>query len=161
MEKNEEISDILKHTLYSLICVARTKTTDDYAWSTLKKLINELTNNYEFLKFIQIGELNDLQNNIDDINIISTMNKTEFKEVGRAIQDLIDLYKKYLGKKAGYFFIREFKNDLGEKYHSIIKNMGVDLRLIELQNEVYGIESSKYSIKEDSSSNIAYVKKEE
>lgn len=70
-------------------------------------------------------------------------------------------YSMNFGKKAGYFFIREFKEDLGERYHSFIKNMGVDLRLIELQNEVYGIDSSKYTIKEDSSSNIAYVKKED
>jgi len=155
-----ENSDVIKHALFSLINVATPKTSDDYAWSTLKKLLKELIDNYDFLKYIQIGELGSLNNNIGDITALSEINAIEPKEVGRAIQDLIDLYKKYLGKKAGYFFITEFKDDLGSRYHSIIKSMGVDLRLIELQNELYGLDSSKYKIRDDGSANIAYIKKE-
>ena len=154
-------SDIMKRTLYSLVTVAITKTSDDYAWSTIKKLLNELKNDYDFLKYVQIGELEDLDNNIDDINIVSHMNAIEKKELGQAIQDLVDLYKKYLGKKAGYFFISEFKEILGERYHLIIKSIGVDLRLIDLQNEIYSIDSKKYKIKDDGSSNIAFVEKDE
>jgi len=154
-------SDIMKHTLYSLVTVAITKTSDDYAWSTIKKLLNELKNDYDFLKYVQIGELENLDNNIDDINIISHMNTIEKKELGKSIQDLVDLYKKYLGNKAGYFFISEFKENLGERYHSIIKSIGVDLRLIDLQNEIYSIDSKKYKIKDDGSSNIAFVEKDE
>jgi len=119
---------------------------------------NELKNDYDFLKYVQIGELENLDNNIDDINIISHMNTIEKKELGKSIQDLVDLYKKYLGNKAGYFFISEFKENLGERYHSIIKSIGVDLRLIDLQNEIYSIE---YKIKDDGSSNIAFVEKDE
>ena len=154
-------SDIIKRILYSLITVASNKTSDDYAWSTIKKLLNELKNDYDFLKYVQIGGLESLENNIDDINIISHMNVIEKKELGKAIQDLVDLYKKYLGKKAGYFFISEFKETLGEKYHLIIKDIGVDLRLIDLQNEIYSIDSKKYKIKDDGSSNIAFVEKDE
>jgi len=151
--------DIMKHTLFSLVNVASIKTSDDYAWSTIKKLITELISNYDFLKYISIGELKNLQNSIEDINIVSKMNSVEQKELGKAIQDLIDLYKKYLGKRAGFFFIREFKENLGSEYYSIIKNIGVDLRLIDLQNELYGLDSS-YKIKDDSSSNIAFIRKE-
>ena len=79
-------SDIMKRTLYSLVTVAITKTSDDYAWSTIKKLLNELKNDYDFLKYVQIGELEDLDNNIDDISIISHMNTIEKKELGKAIQ---------------------------------------------------------------------------
>lgn len=154
-------SDIMKRTLYSLVNVASTKTSDDYAWSTIKKLINELKNNYDFLKYVEIGELEDLANSIDDINIVSKMDNIEKKELGRAIQDLVDLYKKYLGKRAGYFFISEFKEILGERYYLIIKDIGVDLRLIDLQNEIYSIDSKKYKIKDDGSSNIAFVEKDE
>ena len=153
--------DIMRHILYSLVNVASTKTSDDYAWSSIKKLLKELEPNYDFFKYIQIGELEDLSNNIDDINIISKMNAIEQNELGKSIQELVDLYKKYLGKKAGYFFISEFKDILGERYHSIIKNIGVDLRLIELQDELYGIDSKKYKIKDAGSSNIAFVEKEE
>jgi hypothetical protein len=37
--------------------------------------------------------------------------------------------------------------------------MGVDLRLVELQNELYGVDTDKYKIKDDINSNIAYVEK--
>jgi hypothetical protein len=160
-EQKIEKSDVIKRTLFSLVYVASTKTSDDYAWSTLKKLLSELKGNYDFLNYIQIGELKNLENNIDDINVVSKMDLIETNKLGRAIQDLIDLYKKYLGKKAGYFFINEFKAHLGEKYHTIIKKMGVDLRLIELQRELSGIESRSYQIKDDHTSNIAYIEKKE
>ena len=152
-------SDVVKHVLFSLIHVATNKTSNDYAWSTLKKLLRELEGEYSFLKYIEIGHIDYLNYTIDDIKIAQHLNKVETRELGKSIQDLIDLYKKYLGKKAGYFFISEFKTYLGEDYHSIIKNMGVDLRLIELQNEIKGLDSREYKIKEDGNSNIAYIEK--
>lgn len=154
-------SDVIKHTLFTLVRVASTKTSGDYAWSSIKRLLNELRSNYDFLKYIEIGDLESLTNTKDDINIVSHMNIVEKKELGKAIQELVDLYKKYLGHRAGYFFISEFKEHLGERYHSMIKSMGVDLRLIDLQNDIYSIDSKKYKIKEDSSANIAFVEKEE
>ncbi|RLF34754.1 MAG: hypothetical protein DRM99_05965 [Thermoplasmata archaeon] len=152
-------SDVVRHVLFSLINVATNKTSDDYAWSTLKKLLKELEREYSFLKYIEIKHIDYLKYTMDDINIAQQLNQIQVKELGKSIQDLIDLYKKYLGKKAGYFFIKEFKTYLGEEYHSVIKNMGVDLRLIELQNEIKGLDAHGYKIKEDSSSNIAYVEK--
>jgi len=152
-------SDIVKHVLFSLIHVATTKTSNDYAWSTLKKLLKELEVEYNFLKYIEIAHIDYLSYTIEDIKIMQQFNQVENEELGRSIQDLIDLYKKYLGKKAGYFFIKEFKTCLGEEYHSAIKNMGVDLRLIELQNEIKDLDTQGYKIKEDTSSNIAYVEK--
>lgn len=150
---------IVKRTLMSLIYVATTKTSDDYAWSSIKKLMNELRETYDFLKYIQIKDIKQLRYTIDDITIEPTLNNIEPRELGKAIQDIIDLLKKYLGKKAGYFFIQEFREVLGEEYNRIIKSMGVDLRLVELQNELYGVDTGKYKIKDDSNSNIAYVEK--
>ena len=150
---------VIRRTLMSLIYVATTKTSDDYAWTSIKKLINELKINYDFLKYIKIKDIKQLRYSIDDIIIEPNLNNIEPSEVGKAIQDIIDLLKKYLGKKAGYFFIQEFKEVLGEQYHKIIKSMGVDLRLVELQDELYGVNTGKYKIKDDSNSNIAYIEK--
>ena len=70
-----------------------------------------------------------------------------------------DLLKKYLGNKAGYFFIQEFKAVLGDKYYTIIKEIGVDLRLVQLQNEFSGLDTKSFKIKDAGSSNIAFVEK--
>ena len=66
-----------------------------------------------------------------------------------------------MGKKAGYFFLTEFKKILGEEYHSIIKEMGVDLRIIDLQKKMPGVVNSEYQIKDEYDSNIAYLEKKQ
>ena len=157
--KNVENSDILKHTLMSLIKVSSSKTSDDYAWSSIKKLLDELKTKYDFLKLIHIGKIRDLSYNSSDIVIDADFEKIDALKLGRAIQDAIDLLKRYLGTKAGYFFIQEFKSTLGAKYYSIIKEIGVDLRLVELQNDFSGLDTAGFKIKESSNSNIAFVEK--
>ena len=152
-------SDILKNTLMSLIKVARSKTSDDYAWSSIKKLLIELNTKYTCLRFVHIGKINEINYNINDIIIDDDFERIESLELGKAIQDIIDLLKKYLGKKAGYFFIQEFKSVLGERYYNIIKDIGVDLRLVELQNEFSGVDTRGFKIKDSGSSNIAFVEK--
>ena len=154
-------SEILKHTLFSLVHVASLKTSDDYAWASVKKLIRELKVNYAFLNYIQIGNISYLNYTIDDIKISPEINDVDPKELGKAIQDIVDLVRKYLGEKAGYFFIQEFREILGDTYHSIIKKMGVDLRLVELQDQYSYFEHGKYKIKDDKNSNIAFVEKAE
>ena len=151
-------SNIIKKTIFSLITVATPKTSDEYAWSCVKNLLIELKNTYPFLKYIRIGNIETLDYRIDDINITLEINSVSPDELGRAIQDIIDLLKKRLGKKAGYFFLQEFKQVLGEEYHSIIKSMGVDLRLIELKNQLYGFDED-YKIKDRADTNIAFLEK--
>lgn len=162
-EENQDIcySDVIKHTLYSLIVVARPKSSKDYAWSIIKRLLAELKKDYDFLKFIHIGEIENLEDNIDDINVVSDFNDVEPKRIGQAIQNIIDIFKTRMGNKAGYFFLTEFKETLGYTYYFIISDMGVDLRLIDLQKTIYGWDSQKHKIKEKFDSNIAYIEKKD
>lgn len=158
LETQFDNSDIIKKTIFSLITVATPKTSDEYAWSCIKNLLIELRDKYPFLKYIEIGDIENIDYKIDDINVMMELNTVNPFELGRAIQDIIDLLKKRLGNKAGYFFLEEFKQVLGEKYHSIIKDMGVDLRLIELKNQLYGFDSG-YRIKDSADTNIAFLEK--
>ncbi len=158
-QSNIKNSDIMKHTLMSLIKVASSKTSDDYAWSSIKKLLHELKSKYNFLNFVNIGQIKELNYNIGDISIDNDFENIDSLELAKSIQDIIDLLKNYLGNKAGYFFIQEFKAVLGDKYYTIIKEMGVDLRLVELQNEFSGLDTKRFKIKESGSSNIAFVEK--
>jgi len=157
---NAKNSEIIKHTLFSLITVAKSKTSGDYAWAIIKKLLKELKPRFDFLKYIHIDEIEELQNNINDIKIKTDFENIEQKKLGEAIQEIVDTFKTKMGKQAGYFFLSEFKDTLGEEYHTIIKKIGVDLRLIDLQQNVYGFESStNYKIKDDIDSNIAFIEK--
>ena len=95
---------VVKRTLMSLIYVATTKTSDDYAWSSIKKLMNELKVTYDFLKYVEIKDIKQLRYSIDDIIIEPNLNNIEPRELGKAIQDIIDLLKKYLGKELQCFY---------------------------------------------------------
>ena len=154
-------SEVIKRTLFSLNSVARSKTSKDYAWSITKRLLTELKTDYDFLKYIRVNEIEKLADTIDDITVKSDFNNVEPKKIGDAIQNIVDVFKTRMGKKAGFFFLTEFKDVLGDEYHSIIKKMGVDLRLIDLQNEIYGLDDGKYKIKDEYNSNIGYLEKEE
>ena len=154
-------SDVIKRTLYSLIVVARPKSSKDYAWSIIKRLLAELKTDYDFLKYIHIDEIENLEDTMDDITVMSGLNDIEPKRIGQAIQNIIDIFKSRMGNKAGYFFLTEFKETLGNEYYSIIKEMGVDLRLIELQSTIYGWDSRKHKIKDKFDSNIAYIEKKD
>ena len=154
-------SDVIKKTLFSLFYVSSSKTTKDYAWTMIKNLLVDLKKDYDFLKYIYIGEVKTLENTIDDIKVISEFDDIESFKIGEAIQEIIDSYKTLLGKKAGYFFLTEFKKILGEDYHSIIKEMGVDLRIIDLQKKIPGMITSEYQIKDEPDSNIAFLEKKE
>jgi hypothetical protein len=154
-----ENSDIVKHTLASLINVTSNKTSVGYARSSVKNILIDLEGNYDFLKYVNIKTLEQIENNIDAINVRSDMDCVRPTEVGKAIQDLIDVLKSHLGKKAGYFFIKEFKDDLGNEYYSYIRDLGVNLRIAELQEELGKIDVDQYEIKEESKINIAFIEK--
>jgi len=154
-------SDVMKHTLFSLISVARSKTSIDYAYTMAKNILIELKENFSFLGYIRINNIKNLCDSIDDISIISDFDNIDSKHIGEAIQSIVDLYKNRLGNKAGYFFLTEFKKVLGKEYYSIIKKMGVDLRLIDLQREIAGIDTDDYKIRDKIDSNIAFLEKRE
>ena len=154
-----ENSDIMKHTLTSLLNIASSKTSVDYARSSVKNLLRDLTGNYDFLKYVDIKTLKQIENNIDAINVKSDIDCVQPKEVGKAIQELIDVLKNHLGEKAGYFFIKEFRDDLGDEYHTYIRDLGVNLRIAELQEELGKIDVEQYKIKENREINIAFIEK--
>ena len=152
-------SDIIKRIIFSLIFVAKSKTSKDYAWGIVKNLLIDMSEDYDFLQYIQIEDLENINDNIDDINVLVDFDSIESNKIAQAIQKIIDLFKRNLGKRAGYFFLSEFKEVLGNSYYDIIKKMGVDLRLIDLHSEIFGYGEESYEIKEKYNSNIAYLEK--
>jgi len=155
--KSIKHSQVIKKILLSLINVTQDKTTKNYAWSIVKNLLGDLEKNYDFLKYVKICELDDLDTELESITVLSDIDQVNPIELGKAIQNLIDIFKIRMGNKAGYYFIEDFKNDLGDEYHLIIKKMGVDLRLTSIQNEISDFKGSNFKIKDDASSNIAFL----
>jgi len=162
-------SDVMKHVVKSFVNVISTKTSTAHAWLTMKVLLKKLGEEHSFLKQIDIVDrkfiagfqpgMQPLENDPFIIDFLTDIDTVNPKDIGKAIQNLGDILKKNLGEKAGYSFLREFREDLGEYYCSMIRTMGVDFRIVELQDDVYGLESQKYTIKEEGKNNIAFIKK--
>jgi hypothetical protein len=137
--------DVMNHVMNSLFKVISTRTTPAHAWLTLRILMQKVEYNYNFLRGVELIDIEDVKameqdtSKTKDIAVIDTivMDAIEEKLIGEAIQALADQLQRYLGKKAGYHLLREFRDDLGDKYYGIINGWGVDLRLDALQNELY------------------------
>jgi hypothetical protein len=135
-----EKSDVMKNVLKTLISISSRKTDLPYALLTMEELIKRLETRYQFLKHIQIKD--DLYNEetIDLISVMSEINTVPPNEVGKAIHAIIEMLDRSLGEKAGHFFIKEIRNTLGDEYITVMREMGVDLGMMQLESEVARLE---------------------
>ena len=131
-----EKSDLMKNVLKTLISISSRKTDLPFALMTMEDLIKRLEPKYDFLKLVQI---NDDVYNEETANIVSVMsdiNKVPPTEVGKALYAIIASLNRSLGDRAGHFFIKEIRNTLSDEYISVMKTMGVDLGMMQLEDEV-------------------------
>ena len=99
-------------------------------------ILKTLTKKYVFLKYVKIktasgyGEIT-----ADAISVDPDINSVEPAVIGRVIESITRVIIMDLGKKAGVFFIKEFKDRIGAKYVSEIKECGVEFDLLQLERD--------------------------
>ena len=76
----------------------------------------------------------------DIISVMSDINAVPPTELGKAIHSIIDSMNRSLGENAGHFFIKEIRNKLSDEYLMSMRDMGVDLGLMQLESEIYRLE---------------------
>ncbi len=128
-------SDVVKNVLTTLLQVSGRKTNQGHAISTLDYLIKQLENRYDFLKHVKIIDTRFLEGE-DPVSVMADINKIAPAETGKAIQDIISIMHSSLGRSAGHFFIKELQTTLRDDDVSSMKRMGVDLGLMQLEQEV-------------------------
>ncbi len=134
-----ENSKIVEKVLTTLLRIVKRKTTEGYAVSVMDSLIKKLEINYNFLKHVEIKDTRFSESDIP-ITVMSDVNSIPPGEVGKAIQSIISTMNESLGKDVGHFFIKELSQNIGDEYDSVIKDMGVDLNLMQLEHEVSELE---------------------
>ena len=130
-----ENSEVVRHILQTLINISSRKTTKVEAISTMFDSIKKLQLKYDFLKHIEIKDTRYLETE-DPVTVMSDINGVKSIDVGKALHDIIKTINTNLGRGAGYFFIKELKNNIGENYSSIIQEMGLDFGVMQLEFEV-------------------------
>jgi hypothetical protein len=128
-------SAIFKQVIKALIDILGKTSTENNAIFTVNSLLQKIDSTYEFLKYVKVesatgeGELYriTLTDNIDSIN------ETDAR---RAIQQLLEITMESLEEKVRKEFIQQFKNSLEKKYLLKIQEMGVNLHMIELRQQM-------------------------
>ncbi len=130
-----ENSEVIKSLISAMIKISGRKTNKGHAISTMDSLIRQLETRFNFLKNVQIIDTRYSEDD-DPVSVMSDINIVESSDMGKAIYDIIKIMNRNLGSGAGHFFIKELHNTLSEDHTLLIKDMGVDLGLLQLESEV-------------------------
>ena len=125
-----ENSDLLKLILKALYTTAARRTTQNFAIAIIDAILRTLEEKYDFFKDVRIIADNQSE---DFIYISSDINNVHPLKIGKAIEAIIQIVYMDLREKAGLYFIKEVKLNAGEEIISKLRESGVDLELLMLQ----------------------------
>jgi hypothetical protein len=118
--------------LRSIISVISRRTSEAYATTMVKKTLKELTKKHSFLCYVEIQDTQYTEF-FDVVNIQPEINHIEAGEIGKAGKEFIEKITWSMGKNAGYYFLREVKEDLPYDYEQTLKELDIDLDLLQLE----------------------------
>ena len=136
---------VLKELLTSLLEVTSSKTSHAHAYLVITTLLRQLEKEYEFLKDVHIDQQNMTNGQRYDVRVGEQVNAVASENVGRFLQSLLEILHTHLGKQAGYFFIRELRDNLQDDSYALMREMGVDLCLDKWRDELYGWDANAVS----------------
>jgi len=123
--------DTTEIILKSIIGVISRRTSEKYANVIISNVVKDLQLKYDFLKFIKISgsEYSEL---LENLKIENEINYIDSKEVGLALKELIEKVTHSMGQSAEFFFIKEVKDGLPFGIDDLLRNLGVDLNMMQL-----------------------------
>jgi hypothetical protein len=136
-------SDVTRQFLQTVIQIIGRKTSEEYAAVTIRNLLHKLQPTYPFLQEIEIKNTRSLELE-SNVTVQDSLNTINPKEAGMALKELTKKIMKFMGKNAGYFFIRETQEKIGIDCDTIlVKTMDVDLTLMQ---STYIVEKKSISL---------------
>ncbi len=134
-------SDVIKNLLDTLIELSGRRTDKGYAINTMDSVLNNLKEKYDFLKNIRINDTRFVEDE-EVVSVMSDVNNVDSVLMGKALNDIVRYTNNNLGKNAGHFFIKELRRNIGGDYTTVMKDMGVDLSLMQLEKEIKDLSST-------------------
>ena len=134
-------SELLKDLLTNLVSISGRKTNQRHALFMLESTIEQLKKDYSFLENIDIND-NIFDEDIEPITIMKDVDTVSYQKVGPALKDIILTLTNKLGTDAGHFFLKELSQKLDDRSITVMKDMGVDLYMLQLEKEILKMEKS-------------------
>jgi len=125
-------SEVIGSILRALYAVASRRTTQSFATTVIGAIIKTLEQNYEFLRYVHIENL-EYGNNDTIINISTEIDTVDPSKIGTAVEAIIRIVYMDLVGKTGLFFMKELKELAGEQIITELRNYGVDLALLQTE----------------------------
>jgi hypothetical protein len=126
-----DTADVTRQFIETIIEIIGRKTSQEYAAVIIQNLLKKLRLRYPFLREIEIKNSRSLELE-SAVSVNDSLNATPPKDVGIALKELLTKIMTSLGKTAGYFFIRETREKIGNEYDTfLLKTMGIDLTLLQ------------------------------
>jgi hypothetical protein len=126
---------IFKHVFKALIEVLSRASTASYAVMALDSVIKKINAKYTFLNCIKIDSTH-YSEGIGAISIMTDIEEISPIQAGKSIQKIIEELIRFLGEEAGQNLIEQFKTQLGKTYLVRIEEMGVNLHMVELRQNL-------------------------
>ncbi len=128
-------SAIFKQVIKALIDILGKTSTENNAIFTVNSLLRKIDSTYEFLKYVKVDSATG-QGELYHITITDNIDSINETDARRAIQQLLETTMESLEEKVRKEFIQQFKNSLEKKYLLKIQEMGVNLHMIELRQQM-------------------------
>ena len=128
-------SDVMRNVLETLINISGRKTSRGHAINTVDIVMKNLKTKYNFLKNIKIKDDRFIEDQ-ETVSVMSDIDKIDSTNMGQALNDIIKTTYSSLGNSAGHFFIKELQRNTGFDHNSVMKDMGVDLGIMQLEKEI-------------------------
>jgi len=126
-----EPADVTRQFIQAVIRIIGRKTSEEYAAMTLRNFLKKLQRTYLFICDMEIRDTRFLELE-SSVTVHDSLNSINPKEIGNALKDLTKMIMNSMGKTAGYFFIREVREKIGEDYNAVlVKTMDVDLTFLQ------------------------------
>lgn len=129
-------SEILKHVFKALFDILNRETSRYFAVSTMNELVDRFSTDYEVLKYVKVNDVRSIQEGIDIVSVLSDVDAEEQSRIGSAIQKIIQEVNNSLEDKGGSLFIERLKNRFTDEYAFILEEIGVNLHVIQLPQEL-------------------------
>lgn len=140
---NKEIFGSLLRTAINVIS---RRTSEAYANVVIKNAIEELSSKYGFLRYVHVSGTQYNSEIFDVVELDDEINNVEQGEIGRVAVDFMNKITVSMGKNAGYYFIKEIKEDLPTEHERIISEMGLDFDFLQMEFITKVKESFMYDI---------------
>jgi len=133
--------ELVRSFLQTIVDIISRRTSESYSSMVLNNVFRNLNSKHVFLRDIEIKnpQFSEVYNMVDIKSDLGFINEEEIKTF---TVDLINDLINSMGRSAGFFFIKEIKQELPADYEKQLKNLGVDFGIMQL--EFILEKSSKY-----------------